>query len=241
MSDFGVIAATFLGASVEWVEAFTIVLAVSLTIGWRRSAAAAAAALAVLAVMTLFGTALLSLIPDLAWLQGIIGLFLVLFGVRWLGKSIARAAGLKAQHDELAEFAALRASPAAADHRASWLLAFNGTLLEGLEVWLIVIALGVQTHHTDIAAAAALAALLTVIAAGAILHRPLSRVPENAIKFLVGGVILSFGTFWLLSALGYAWPLGEKALPLLAAFYLLGALGLVGLLKTQPRTAGARR
>ncbi|HQT46170.1 MAG: hypothetical protein B7X08_02780 [Acidocella sp. 20-63-7] len=241
MSDFGVIAETFLGASVEWVEAFTIVLAVSLTIGWRRAAAAAAAALSVLAVMTLFSTVLLSLIADLAWLQGIIGLFLVLFGVRWLGKSIARAAGLKALHDELAEFAALRASPAAADHRAAWLLAFNGTLLEGLEVWLIVIALGVQTHHTDISAAAALAALLTVIAAGAILHRPLARVPENAIKFLVGGVVLSFGTFWLLAALGYAWPLGEEALPLLAAFYLLGALGLVALLKTQPRPAGARR
>lgn len=234
MSDFGVIVATYLGASVEWVEAFTIVLAVSLSIGWARASLAAAAALAVLAAMTAAGTALLSFIPDLAWLKGVVGLFLILFGLRWLAKAIARGAGLKALHDELAEFELLRASKALADHHASWLIAFNGTLLEGLEVWLIVVALGGQTHHTAAAAGGAIAALLVVIAAGALLRRPLARVPENAIKFVVGGVTLSFGTFWTLGALGYAWPPGDMALPLLVAFYLLGGLGLIGLLKTRP-------
>jgi Ca2+/H+ antiporter, TMEM165/GDT1 family len=239
MWDFGVIVAAYLGASVEWVEAFTIVLAVSLSIGWIAAAGAAAAALVVLAGMTVFGTALLSYIPDLAWVQGVIGLVLILFGVRWLGKAIARGAGLKARHDELVEFESLRANKAIADRRASWMIAFNGTLLEGLEVWLIVVALGVQTHHTAAAAAAAIAALLVVVAVGAMLRRPLARVPENAIKFFVGGVILSFGTFWVLEALGYAWPLGDAALPLLAAFYLLGGLGLVNVMKTPPVKTGA--
>lgn len=234
MRDFGVIIATYLGASVEWVEAFTIVLAVSLSIGWPAAAGAAAAALIVLAGMTFAGTALLLYIPDLAWAQGVIGLVLILFGMRWLSKAIARGAGLKALHDETAEFESLRANKAIAHRHASWLIAFNGTLIEGLEVWLMVVALGVQTHRAVAAAGAAIAALFVVVAMGALLRRPLARVPENAIKFFVGGMILSFGTFWVLDALGYAWPLGDAAMPLLCAFYLLGGLGLINLMKTPP-------
>jgi uncharacterized membrane protein len=234
MPDFGVIIAAFLGASVEWVEAFTIVLAVALSIGWGAAAGAAAAALGALAVLTVAGTALLFHIHDLAWLQGIIDSFLILFGVRWLGKAIARGAGLKPLHDELAEFESLRASKAMTERKASWLIAFNGTLLEGLEVWLIVVALGGQTHHIAEAAGAAIVALLVVVAAGAVLRRPLARVPENAIKFVVGGVILSFGTFWILEALGYAWPLGDGALPALVVFYLLGGMGLIGAIRRRP-------
>jgi uncharacterized membrane protein len=231
MPEFGVMLATFLGASVEWVEAFTIVLAVSLSIGWPRAVTASAAALALLAVMTIAGTAVLAAIPNLVWAQGVIGVFLIFFGLRWLGKAMARSAGLKALHDEAAEFATLRANTQKADFRAAWSIAFNGTLLEGLEVWLIVVALGVHTHHTKSAAAAALAALVMVGVVGAALRRPLARVPENAIKFIVGAVLLAFGTFWVLEALGYAWPFGEAALPVLAGFYLLGGLLLTILLK----------
>ena len=139
------------------------------------------------------------------------------------------APGLKKLHDEDAEFAALRASEKILEARAAWWIAFNGMLLEGLEVWLIVVALGVQTHHTLAAATAALAALLLVCAAGAILRRPLARVPENTIKFIVGAATLSFGTYWVLEALGYDWPLGDTALPLLFGFYVLGGLALIRL------------
>jgi uncharacterized membrane protein len=222
-----ILAATFLTATVEWVEATTIVLAVALTIGWGRALQAAASALLLLAVLTGIGSFVLTTIPALWILQLIVGIFLMLFGLRWLGKAVARGAGLRKLHDEDAEFAALRASEAILDARAAWWMAFNGTLLEGLEVWLIVVALGVQTHHTLAAAAAALAALLLVCAAGAILRKPLARVPENAIKFLVGAAILSFGTYWVLAALGYDWPLRDTALPLLYGFYVLGGLGLI--------------
>jgi uncharacterized membrane protein len=225
----GALIATFLTASVEWVEAYTIILAVALSIGWGRALGAGGTALLVLAVLTGSGSLLLTRIGDLAVLNFIVGVFLVLFGVRWLGKAIARGAGLKHLHDEDAAFAGLRARPDIHETRAAWLIAFNGTLLEGLEIWLIVVALGVQTHHTLAAAAAALAALLVVAAAGAAARKPLAQVPENTIKFTVGSGILAFGTFWVLESLGYAWPLGDLALLALFAAYALGGLGLIRL------------
>ncbi|MDE8350177.1 MAG: hypothetical protein POG74_11990 [Acidocella sp.] len=228
---------TFLTASVEWVEAYTIILAVALSIGWRRALGAAATALVVLALLTGIGSFALTRIGDFAILQLIIGVFLTLFGVRWLGKAVARGAGLKKLHDEDVAFASLRASKAINEARAAWFIAFNGMLLEGLEVWLIVVALGVQTHHTLAAAGAAILALIVVAAAGALARKPLSHVPENTIKFVVGAGILSFGTFWVLESLGYHWPLGDVTLLALFGFYGLGGLLLVRLY--TPKTAKA--
>ncbi|HQT67793.1 MAG: hypothetical protein B7Z78_04425 [Rhodospirillales bacterium 20-60-12] len=224
MSVYGVMLASFLTASVEWVEAFTIVLAVALSIGWRRAGTASLAAFAVLALMTLASGFFLRFIADAHILQFIIGMFLVLFGLRWLAKAIARGAGLKKLHDEAEEFAALRADAKLHDIRAGQMVAFQGVMMEGLEVWLIVVALGVQTGRTGAAAGAAIAALLVVMAAGAMLRKPLANVPENTIKFFVGSAILSFGTFWVLESIGYIWPLGDFALPALLLFYAAGGL-----------------
>jgi uncharacterized membrane protein len=229
----GAVIATFLTASVEWVEAYTILLAVALSIGWRRAAGAGLAALAALAVLTGLGSLALADIGDVRFLQFVIGFFLILFGVRWLGKAIARGAGLKKRHDEAAEFAALRARSDINEVRAAWTIAFNGVLLEGLEVWLIVVALGVQTHHTLAAAGAAVAAALVVLAAGLAARGPLSKVPENTIKFTVGCGILAFGTFWVLEALGYAWPFAEISLLLLFGFNVLGGLAVTQAYKTR--------
>jgi uncharacterized membrane protein len=231
MSDTGVMIAAFLTASVEWVEAFTIVLAVALAIGWQRAVAAGLAALAVLAALTVFGAGAISAIGNLRIVQFIIGVFLLLFGLRWLAKAIARGAGLKPLHDEAKAFAKLAASEALAETRGAMLVAFQGVLFEGLEVWLIVVALGVQTGHTAAAAGAAVAALAVVIAIGTALRAPLARVPENTIKFLVGCAILSFGTFWTLASLGYQWPLGDYALPALIGLYGAGGLLLIQALK----------
>ncbi|WP_298213651.1 hypothetical protein [Acidocella sp.] len=221
--------AVFLTAAVEWVEAYTIILAVALSIGWGRALQAMGAALAALAALTAAGSFLLTRIQDLRVLQLLIGVFLLLFGLRWLAKAVARGAGLKALHDEAAEFKALRGRADLHDRRAAWLVAFNGTLLEGLEVWFIVVTLGVQTGHLAAAALAALLALAVVAAMGAALHKPLARVPENAIKFLVGAALLSFGTYWTLEALGYRWPLGDATLIALLAFYAMGGLALIRL------------
>jgi len=242
MLDWTIVAPAFLTAAVEWVEAFTIVLAVSLSIGWRAASGAALAALTLLAAMTAITGGVLGLGLDIRWLQLAIGVFLLLFGVRWLAKAVARGAGLKALHDEAQEFANTRAALARGDWMASWLIAFKGVLLEGLEVWLVVVAFGLHDRAWVSSTTGALAALLAVVAAGMAVQAPLRRVPENAIKFAVGAMITAFGTFWTLEAVGgaAAWPWGDWSLLGLAAFYALGGLALIALLR-RPSIAGAVR
>jgi uncharacterized membrane protein len=230
----------FLTASVEWVEAFTIVLAVSLTIGWGASLGAAAAGLATLAALTALTGGALSLGLDLHAIQFVIGVFLLLFGVRWLAKAIARQAGLKPLHDEDAEFRDTQARIGTGDWFAAWLVAYKGTLLEGLEVWLVVVAFSLHSQAWVSNATAALAALLVVLLAGLAVRAPLRRVPENAIKFVVGAMIVSFGTFWTLEALaGDVWPLGDWSLLVLAVFFLAGGQALVPLVRGRPRRVAA--
>ena len=225
----GILVVTFLTATVEWVEAYTIILAVALSIGWGRALQAAGAALVVLAVLTGAGSFLLTLIHNLAVMQFVIGIFLTLFGARWLGKAIARGAGLKKLHDEDEEFSSLRARSDIHERRASWLIAFNGMLLEGLEVWLIVVTLGMQTHHLAAAAGASLGALLMVALFGMAVRKPLANVPENTIKFTVSAALLSFGTFWTLEALGYQWPIGDVSLIALFVFFIVAGLAMIRL------------
>jgi uncharacterized membrane protein len=225
----------FLTASVEWVEAFTIVLAVSLTIGWGASIGAAAAGLGTLAVLTALTGGALSLGLDLHAIQLVIGVFLLLFGVRWLAKAIARQAGLKALHDEDVEFRETRAKVSKGDWFAAWLVAYKGTLLEGLEVWLIVVAFSLHSQAWVSNGLVALLALVVVCIIGAALHAPLRRVPENAIKFVVGAMICSFGTFWTLEALaGDVWPGGDWSLVGLALFFLAGGQALAVGLRAKP-------
>ena len=240
MLDWTVVTAAFLTAAVEWVEAFTIVLAVSLSIGWRGAAGAALAALATLAVMTLATGGVLGLGLDVRWLQLAIGIFLLLFGVRWLAKAVARGAGLKALHDEAQTFAETRQQLGRGDQVAGWLIAYKGVLLEGLEVWLIVAAFGLHGRAWASSGAGAAAALVVVLAAGLAIRAPLTRVPENAIKFVVGVMITAFGTYWTFEAVGEAaaWPWGDWSLLGLGGFYALGGLGLIGLLR-RSRQQGA--
>lgn len=223
MIDWSVALPCFLTALVEWVEAFTIVLAVSMSIGWRSALGAALAALCVLAGLTAATGGVLQLGAALPWLQYAIGVMLMLFGVRWLAKAVARGAGIKKLHSEDEEFAETREALAGADRRASWLIAFKGVFLEGLEVWLVVVALCVKSQHWVSGVGAAGAAMLVTIAIGAALRQPLRRVPENLIKFCVGGMLVGFGSFWCLEPFAQdAWHIGDIALLLLCGFYLAG-------------------
>lgn len=242
MNEWAVFVPTFLAATVEWVEAFTIVLAVSLSIGWLRAGGAAAAALAALALMTVVTGGVLRLGGGITALELMIGVLLLLFGVRWLAKAMARQAGLKALHSEEKEFEETRDALKKGDRAAAWLIAFKGVLLEGLEVWLIVVALGSHSAHPLVAVEGALAALAMVIAAGAIIRAPLQRVPENTIKFLVGAMIVSFGTYWTLEALGgpATWPLGDWTLLILFAFYLLGGFAISAMLRVREAPEATR-
>ncbi|MDP9111087.1 MAG: hypothetical protein M3M96_05605, partial [Candidatus Eremiobacteraeota bacterium] len=189
---------SFVASTVEAVEAVTIALAVGYTQGWRPALLGSAWACAALAAIVLvLGPALIAFVP-LATLQLVIGLFLVLFGFTWLRKAIWRYSGRKALHDEDAIFAReIAALKAAHERRIGFVTAFNAVLLEGLEIAIIVITFAASAAGGLLwASLGAGAAALLVIAAGAALRKPFSRVPENTMKFVVGIMLVSLGTFW---------------------------------------------
>ncbi len=224
------VSAAFLGSLVEAIEALTIVLAVATVRGWRPAGLGAAAGLTSLALVVAALGSLLDRVP-LHLLQLVIGVLLLLFGMRWLRKAILRAAGVIPLHDEAAAFAAGTAELREHRSRLDWLAglaSFKAVLLEGLEVVFIVIAVGAGRGLLLPASAGALGACALVAGAGFVLHRPLARVPENALKLAVGVMLSAFGVFWTGEGLGVAWPGADLAIVGFAALFLLvAALGAV--------------
>jgi uncharacterized membrane protein len=232
-------AAAFLASAVEMVEALTIVLAVGVTRDWRSALTGVGVAAVVLAATVGALGPALTLVPINA-LRLAVGGLLLIFGLQWLRKAILRASGYKALHDEAAIFRreADEARSAGNTRRAgldwySFVISFKGVLLEGLEVVFIVLTFGSTEHQVPLAAAAAGAALLLVVVVGVLVRAPLSRAPENAIKFTVGIMLTTFGIFWGAEGTGVEWPGGEIALLGVLGFVFVSSLALVRLLQLQ--------
>src|SRR5947207_10925859 len=229
------VAAAFLASAVEMVEALTIVLAVGVTRGWRSAGWGVAAAVGGLVVIVAgLGPALANLPIDS--LRLVVGTVLLVFGLQWLRKAVLRAGGLKALHDEEAiyeaEVALLRADGERHDHDwYAFTVAFKGVFLEGLEVAFIVVTFGGTQRNVGLAAVGALAALVVVLVAGVIVHAPLTRVPENTLKFGVGVMLTSFGIFWSAEGAGIAWPGGDASILGVIAFVVVIAFGIVALVR----------
>ena len=254
--QWAAISGAFLASAVEFVEAFTIVLVVGVTINWRSSLLGAFAAAATLAlIIATFGVAIIHFVP-LEILRLVIGVLLILFGLKWLKKAILRYSGLKALHDEEAIFEETMAEVKARGetvspriHPFGLALSYKAVLLEGLEVAFIVITFGssavtptcTQTCGINLAALGATAAGILVILLGALVRAPLTRIPENTLKFVVGIMLTTFGTFWTGEGLGVDWLFSDAFLIILAALYLVTTLALIAWLKQsrQQRTATA--
>ena len=237
-----VLLASFLASSVECVEALTIVLAVGSVRGWRPALFGAGLAAALLAALVVvFGTEL-QLLP-LASLQTAIGILLLLFGMRWLRKAVLRAGGVIALRDEMANYQneteTLQDVPREARKWDALGIAtsFKAVALEGIEVVFIVIAIGAVGGALVPATVGALAAAALVAAVGLVLHRPLARVPENTLKFAVGVMLSSFGTFWIGEGYGVQWPGGDLSVLALIAGFLTVALLNVGAIRRIRRYA----
>jgi uncharacterized membrane protein len=222
--------AAFLGSLVEAVEALTIVLAVATVRGWRPAGLGATGGLVLLALIVVVLGPLLNLVP-LHLLQFLIGVLLLLFGMRWLRKAILRSAGIIPLRDEVRAFAMetaeLNEQARRHEARLDWLAgltSFKAVLLEGLEVAFIVIAVSAAGGLLVPASVGALAACLLVAGVGFVVHRPLARIPENTLKFAVGVMLSAFGMFWTGEGLGLAWPGADLAIVAFAALFL--ALGL---------------
>src|SRR5665213_1605008 len=237
MSTVLILVATFLAAAVEWVEALTIVLAVGMFKGWRSAIAGTVVGLVALAAITLaFGVAITSHV-DLAVVRTLVGVFLLLFGLKWLHKAILRSSGLKALHDEAKTFEETKqmlvrtgGTGRLALDRVGVSTALGGVFLEGLEVVFIVIALG-GLRNVPAAVIGAAASLVAVVAAGFIFRAPLTSVPENTMKYVVGILLTSFGTFFAGEGLGVQWWNQDISLIPLIAVYGVGSIVAVWILK----------
>ncbi|HEV3309340.1 MAG TPA: hypothetical protein VG815_02315 [Chloroflexota bacterium] len=232
-----VAASAAVASGVEFVEALTIVLAVGVTKTWRDALeGTAAASLALMVLVAVLGIGLLRVVP-IHDLQLVIGVLLLVFGLKWLRKAILRYAGLKATRDEAKEFQQELERMRSSGQKAGrdWLgvsTAFNGVFLEGTEVVFIVIGLGAAGKALGAAAAGAGVAAGVVIGAGILLHRPLNRVPENTMKFVVGIMLSTFGTLWTGEGLGVRWWHNDAFILVLVSGYLIASWVLITWLKS---------
>jgi len=201
--------AAFLGSAVESTEALTIVLAVGLTRGWRAPLMGTLVAIVLLAILVIvFGQLIVTTVPEWA-LKLLVGTLLLLFGLRWLHKAVLRSAGAVAMHDEERAYQETVNQLGETVTRRDWIgfiLALKGVFLEGLEVVFIVIAVGGTGHGWPAAIAGGLAAAVVVAATGVVVRKPLARVPENTLKYAVGILLTSLGTFWAAEGMGASWP-----------------------------------
>jgi len=238
----------FLASAVEFVEALTIVLAVGVTRQWRSTLIGAGAAVVVLAaIVGIFGSAIVLLVP-IDVLRLVVGGFLVIYGLQWLVKAILRAGGATSKHDEDAIYAArvsaMRAEPPVPARGMDWIsftVAFKGVLLEGMEVAFIVVTFGASAGQLGPAILGATLAGLLVLAVGIAVHRPLARVPENGLKFAVGLMLTTFGTFWAGEGVGVAWPWSDATLIVLLAVFAIGSLLAVRIVQARLQAASTAR
>jgi Ca2+/H+ antiporter, TMEM165/GDT1 family len=214
-----IVLAAFLASFVEGVEAFTIVLAVSVVRGVRPAVLGTLAAFALLALAVILLGPLIARIP-IHSLQTVIGLLLLVFGLGWLRKAVLRAGGALALHDETAAFAEESEALKSAAEWIAGMAAFKAVLLEGIEVVFIILAIAPRPGMLLPASIGAAAAWVLVLAVGLLARAPLARVPENSLKFVVGALLSGFGVFWLAEGLAAPFPGGDLAIPVLIAVFL---------------------
>jgi uncharacterized membrane protein len=236
----GTALAAFWASLVEFVEALTIVLAVGVSRGWRIALLGAAGGLVALALLVLLlGPLLTANLFPLAGLQIVVGILLVLFGLRWLKKAVLRAAGIIPLHDEARIYDQQVKQMIQTDKRGDifdapgFMVSFKAVLIEGIEVVFIVVAVAVAETSLVPACLGAAAALLLVTLLGIALHRPLTKVPENSLKFGVGVILSAFGVFWIGEGSGRKWPGGDLTIPCIILLILACALIAVRYLKKR--------
>ena len=246
MNALPLILTVFIACVVEAVEALTIVLATGITRQWRSTFQGMAAALVALAVITAAVGPAINELP-LTALRVVVGALLAIFGLQWLRKAVLRATGYKALHDEASAY--LREVTAAKEAVVekkrvvgdwyAFTLSFKGVLLEGLEVVFIVITFGASQDNIGAAVIGAAAAVVVITVTGIAVRAPLTKVPENWMKFAVGIMLTSFGTFWGAEGAGVAWPGNDAALLVLVPVVALVSAGYVFWLRSRKAAVGA--
>jgi uncharacterized membrane protein len=221
-----VLATTFFAAAIEVIEMVAIVVGVGSTRSWRAALVGAAGGLVVLAVLvTALGTALRTV--PLAPIRLVVGALLLVFGMQWLRKGVLRiAAGGWAigQGEESVDDSDV---PAGRFDWTGFVLSFKGVSLEGLEVAIIVVAVGGAAGAVGSAVVGAAAAVVVLAAVGAATYRLIARIPRRALQLFVGALLSAFGTFWAAEGIGVRWPGSELSLLWLVALYAVSGVVLL--------------
>ena len=228
-----VLLTTFLASAVEAIEMVVIVLGVGATRGWRSTLLGAGTGFAVLAVIVLILGVALAAIP-IGPPRALVGTLLVLFGLQWYRKGIARVAarGLAGVGEEAVQDDDI---PAAGVDWVAFVLSFKGVLLEGLEITLIVVSFGLAAGRLGLSIAGAAAAVVVIGAFGFALKDLVTRIPRSLLQLVVGTLLTSFGTFWSLEGLGVTWPQSDVDILALLAVYALAATAYIGLERRRLR------
>jgi uncharacterized membrane protein len=233
--DFVVaIVPVFVASVVECIEAWTVVVAVGLTRGWRAPLIGVAVAVAVIGVLVaVFGATLVERIDEHVF-EVVIGTLLLLFGLRWMRKAILRYVGVIPLHDEDVKFRKTVRTLEGDElvrGRFDWAgfsIATKTMLLEGLEITFLVITLGASGDASyAVAITGAVLAFVSVGVVGFALRRPLSNVPENTLKAFVSVMLCTFGVYWVAEGFGVDWAGGSWALVYLFVFWLIAMWAIV--------------
>jgi uncharacterized membrane protein len=221
---------TFLAAGIEVIEMVAIVVAVGSTRSWRAALAGAAGGLVLLAVLVAaVGTALRHV--PIQPIRLVVGALLLVFGLQWLRKGVLRIAAQGwaiGQGDEHVDESDV---PEGEFDWTGFVLSFKGVSLEGLEVAIIVVAVGGAAGAIGSAIVGAAGAVVVLALVGAATYRLIARIPRRALQLFVGAMLSAFGTFWSGEGLGVRWPTGDLALVWLALGYAAIAVALLELVR----------
>lgn len=246
MNDY-VITASFLGTAVEFIEALTIVLAVWTVKGWKSAVSGMALAVIVLtALVAIFGVSLVNLVNVMAF-QIIVGILMLMFGIRWLRKAILRYSGLKALHleDEAYNEELARQRKQMNGKKDfdifGFTTVFNGVFLEGLESIFIVLTFGLAAHSLSSAVTGSIIGLVIVVLLGVLLRKPLTLIPENTMKFVVGVMLSSFGIFWVGEGVGVKWWHADISILIIIVALLVIAFGFISFMSVHKKNKVAQQ
>jgi uncharacterized membrane protein len=244
-NDIALVVSVFLACAVEAVEAVTIILAAGHSRDWKSAFQGVISGLIVLAALVFVLGPSIDKLPKNT-LRLVVGGLLLVFGMQWLRKAILRASGFKALHDEEKIFneevtAAEKVAKVSHFIVSDWYaftLSFKGVLLEGLEVVFIVVTFGIIQKGSNpqafsLAVWGAALAVVIVTVAGFAIHKPLTKVPENTMKFVVGVLLTSFGIFWGAEGAGADWPHADLSLVGIIPTILLICWALISFLKAR--------
>jgi len=241
----------FLACVVEFTEALTVVLAIGISREWRSALLGAAASLITLVIIVVAFEPFLwraysgstRSVQNL-WL--FMGGLLMIFGLQWMRKAILRYIGIMDIHDEDAAFKKVTAAAKKADKKGNaidwygFVAVYKAVLLEGFEVIFIVLAFGSNSGSIGLGVQAAIAALVVVTLLGVALNKPLTKIPENTMKFIVSIVLTTFGTYFAGRGVGFQWPRGQDSVLGILAFYLLISYAMIVFVRANLLKANER-